>query len=149
MCCIFKCGSEACFSFLGFCAVTSASVPVPGRWEGHRERNRQPQRLGQCELGCPGSVPRDDITPFGELMRALEHGTQYLHTHCQGSLMALLKLAFLLRVSCRTLHLAPCPSSAQPEPHTFLLPWLRVCLPPHLPLGIMIARPFISPLFSH
>lgn len=136
MWCVFKCGSEACFSFLGFCAVTSASVPMPGKWEGHRERNRQPQRLGQCELGCPGSVPRDDITPLGELMRALEHGTQYLHTHCQGSLMALLKLTFLLCVSCRTLHLAPASHQCS-RSLTFLPP------------ACVIAVPSISPLFSH
>lgn len=72
-----------------------------------RERNRQPQRLGQCELGCPGSVPGRDITPVGELMRAMEHGTQYLHTSCQETLMALLKLALLLCVSCPALHLGP------------------------------------------
>lgn len=60
------------FLFPCFCTVTSASVHLPGRWEGQglemwwqwRRRQSWP---GQAWLGL---FPQDDIIPFSELMRA-------------------------------------------------------------------------------
>lgn len=61
------------FPFPCFCALTSASVHLPGKWEG------QGLGLWPCAAAAvlaragwaqPGFLPQDDIIPFSELIRA-------------------------------------------------------------------------------
>lgn len=96
------------FPFPCFCAVTSASVHLPGKWEGQELALWQQRSWpGQAGLAQPGLFPQDDITPSGELMRAAGAWHMGL-SHLQFRAISIFQIKF--------------PVMCFPVPHFLLLP---------------------------
>lgn len=120
--------------FLCFCAVTSASVHLPGKWEGQglelwQRQRQQPPWLGQAWIRL-AYFQRMTSFPLVNYWVLLGHGTCDLHTYWQkGSeiLMCFSDHICCYVSSCHNFRTCSCPRLAKTGSFTSN-PWFVVCM---------------------